>query len=62
MKKMSSPTRTEVIKSGGKTVFVNGLRVFEHTDGTIRVASSENITYCPKGSPIEKFFKKFLEK
>lgn len=59
---MTKPTKTEVTKSSGKAVYVKGLRVFEHTDGTIHVTSSEGHTFCPKGSSIEKFFKKFIEK
>lgn len=59
---MASPTKTEVTKSSGKAVYVKGLRVFEHTDGTIHVTSSNGHTVCPKGSKIEVFFRKFLEK
>lgn len=55
------PFYTKVEKSRGKAVYVKGLRVFEHKDGTIHVSSSKGHTYCPKGSSIEKFFRKLLE-
>ncbi len=58
---MPSPTKTEVTKSSGKAVYVNGLRVFEHTDGSIHVTSTKDHTFCPKGSSIERFFRKFLD-
>jgi len=60
---VTKPTKTEVIKSKGKAVYVGYLRVFEDK-GRIHVTSSgkEGHTVCPKGSKIEVFFKKFLEK
>lgn len=55
------PFYTKVVKSKGKAVYVKGLRVFMHKDGTIHVSSSTGHTYCPKGSSIERFFRKILE-
>ncbi|HAB52198.1 MAG TPA: hypothetical protein DCE80_08535 [Ignavibacteriales bacterium] len=58
---MASPTKTEVVRSSGKAVYVKGIRVWKHTDGTIHVSSTKGHTFCPKGSSIERFFRKFIE-
>lgn len=58
---MPKTTKFEVIKSTGSTVYINGLRVFKDaSDGKIRISSDEEITNCPKGSDIERFFKNLL--
>ncbi|MBN2331390.1 MAG: hypothetical protein JXC85_06250 [Candidatus Aenigmarchaeota archaeon] len=58
---VDKPFYTEVVESKGKAIYVKGIRVFEHKDGTIHVTSSKGHTFCPGGSSIEKFFRKLLE-
>ena len=55
------PFYLKLTKSKGKAVYVSGIRVFEQK-GIIHIADEESHTTCPKGTPIEKFFKRFLEK
>jgi|GEM_PF-5974997 len=59
---MTKPYKTEIIRSKGKAVYVGYLRVFEDR-GRIHITSSykKGHIVCPKGSSIEKFFKRFLE-
>ena len=54
-------TDFEIIRSSGKAIYVRGLRVFEHTDGTIHVATPKFHTLCPRCSAIENFFKTLLK-
>jgi len=51
--------KTTVTKSSGKAVYVDGVRVFDQ-NGTIHVADEDSHTSCPKGSSIEKFFRRYL--
>ena len=51
---------TTVTKSKGKTVYVDGIRVWEQGN-RIHVASEDDHTSCRKDSDIGKFFSRFLE-
>ena len=48
-------------KSKGKTLYLNGLRVFRHTDGTIHISYEGGHTVCPRESKIESFFDRILK-
>jgi len=51
--------KTKITKSKGKAVYVDGIRVFDQK-GRIHVADEDDHTSCPKGSDIEKFFRRYL--
>jgi len=51
---------TNVTKSNGKTVYVDGIRVWEERN-RIHVASVGDHTSCRKDSDIGRFFSRFLE-
>ena len=51
--------KTTITKSSGKAVYVDGIRVFDQ-NGRIHVADEKSHTSCPKGTSIEKFFKRYL--
>lgn len=50
---------TNVTKSKGKTVYVDGIRVWEERN-RIHVASKGDHSSCRKDSDIGKFFSRFL--
>jgi len=51
--------KTTITKSSGKAVYVDGIRVFDQ-NGRIHVADDDDHTSCPKGSDIEKFFRRYV--
>lgn len=58
-----------IYKSKGRTVYLDGLRVFIHSDGRVVLAyqkankkQDKDICYVQKGSDADKFFRKMLKK
>jgi len=51
--------KTTITKSKGKSVYVDGIRVWDQK-GRIHVADEGDHTSCPKGSDIEKFFRRYV--
>lgn len=52
----------EVKKSKGKTIYLNGLCVFEEENGSIRISRKGDIAHPTKGSDVENFFKEIITK